>query len=633
MINISDNMKSKISIGICGFTRRIGVVALLMMISLGAMAESVQFVASAPRVVEVGEQFEITFTVNAQPSGFRPPEFKGLNLLGGPSTSSSSSVQFINGKVTQNTTFSYTYYFSANTPGTYTFDPAKATLDGKSYVSNSITIEVAGKASNAARQSSNNNQQQGQAQQSQQPQQDVVEESGGDDFFVRAVVDKTSISRGEHIVATIKLFSKYSISSIENVEYPSFGGFYRQDVETPQLSKLEKEVVNGQVYYTGVLQKMVLFPQKNGEIVIEPFSLQAVLQITMRNRSRSVWDDFFGPQVREVRKKVKSKPVRISVSPFPAGAPADFKNNGGSYTFSATVNKNTVKTNDAVNLKVVIAGSGNIKLIEPCDIKFPSDFETYDPKVSVSSQVTTAGVKGSKTFEYLVIPRHAGDYTIPSFSFSYYDTKAKQYKTLSSGDINIKVEKGANDNSVEVVSGIDKQDIKFIGKDIQFIKTQTPSFRKKGEYIFGSALFILGYLLPLLLFIVAVIVGRKKIKENANVRLVRNKRANKIAQKLLREAKTSLNSNNGEQFYEFVLKAMWGYVSDKLGIPVAKLSRDAVTEYVQNLQLDEQVVAKFISVVDRCEMARYAPTGGSAEMQQVFDDAAEAITTIEQHYK
>ncbi len=625
-------MKSVIPIAFDGLIKkRMSLLALLLILSLSIMAENIQFVASAPRVVEVGEQFEITFTLNAQPSGFRPPEFKGLNLLGGPSTSSSSSVQFINGKVTQSTTFSYTYYFSANNPGTYTFDPAKATVDGKSYMSNSITIEVAGK-NNTTRQSNASNQQQNQTQQSQQSLSDV-DDSGSDDFFVRIIVDRNSISRGDHIVATIKLFSKHSISSIENVEYPSFGGFYRQDIETPQLSKLEKEVVNGQVYYTGVLQKMVLFPQKNGEIVIDPFSLQAVLQIVMRNRSRSVWDDFFGPQVREVRKKVKSNPVKISVSPFPAGAPADFKNIGGSYTFSATVNKNTVKTNDAINLKVVIAGSGNIKLIEPCDIKFPADFETYDPKVTVSSQVTTAGVKGSKTFEYLIIPRHAGEYTIPSFSFSYYDTKLKQYKTLSSGDINIKVEKGANDNTVEVVSGIDKQDIKFIGKDIQFIKTQTPSFRKKGEYIFGSALFILGYLLPLLLFIVAVIIGRKKIKENANIRLVRNKKANKMAQKLLKEAKTSLHDNNGEQFYELVLKAMWGYVSDKLGIPVAKLSRDTVTEYVQNLQLDEQVVVKFISVVDRCEMARYAPTGGSAEMKQVFDDAVDVITKVEQHYK
>ena len=480
-------MNSIISIGFNGFRKRMGLAVFLLMMSLCAMAENIQFVASAPRVVEVGEQFEITFTVNAQPSGFRPPEFKGLNLLGGPSTSSSSSVQFINGKVTQNTTFSYTYYFSANNPGTYTFDPAKATVDGKSYVSNSITIEVAGKASNAARQSNANNQQQNQAQQPQQTQQSqqAVDESGGDDFFVRVVVDKTSISRGEHIVATIKLFSKYSISSIENVEYPSFGGFYRQDVETPQLSKLEKEVVNGQVYYTGVLQKMVLFPQKNGEILIDPFSLQAVLQITMRNRSRSVWDDFFGPQVREVRKKVKSKPIKISVSPFPAGAPADFKNNGGSYTFSATVNKNTVKTNDAVNLKVVIAGSGNIKLIEPCDIKFPADFETYDPKVSVSSQVTTAGVKGSKTFEYLVIPRHAGEFTIPSFSFSYYDTKLKQYKNCFLPEILIlRLKKAPTTIPLRLFRGIDKQDIKFIGKDIQFIKTQNSVHSRKRESTF-----------------------------------------------------------------------------------------------------------------------------------------------------
>lgn len=591
-------------------------------------AENIQFTASAPRVVEVGEQFEIIYTITAQPAGFRPPEFKGLSLLGGPSTSSSSSVQFVNGKVTQSTSISYTYYFVANNPGTFTFDPAKATVDGKNIMSNGLTLEVVGKAQGGGQQ-----QQQNQSRTNTQPSatsQEGAIEPGGDDLFVRVLTNKTTLYQGEYLIATMKLYSRVSLSGIDKVDYPTFNGFFRQDIETKPLQQLTKENVNGQVYGTGELQKMVLFPQKSGTLTIDPFSMQAVVQIPVKNSRRSVFDDFFGPQVREVRKSVASKSIQIKVLPLPPNAPASFKGAVGNFTFKAALDRNKVKTNEAINLKITISGNGNLKVIEPLKLNFPSDFETYDPKVTVNSTTGLSGVNGTKTFEYLIIPRHSGTFSLEPVEFSYFDSKSKQYKQITSEPMEITVEKGADEGVSTVVSGVSKEEVKFIGKDIQFIKTKTPNFSPKGVFLFGSLNFYLAYLIPALLFIIAVILWRKRIKTNANVVAVRNKKAGKIAQKRLKDAHVFMKDNNREGFYEYILKAMWGYISDKLNIPASELSRDRIVELAAQKNIEDEQLQRFFKVVDHCEFARYAPSEGSGELANIYNESIDIISKIEQ---
>jgi hypothetical protein len=594
-------------------------------------ADNIQFTASAPRVVEVGEQFEITYTLNAEPTGFRPPEFKGLSLIGGPSRSNSTSIQYINGKVTQNVTYSYSYYFTATKPGTYTIDPAKATVDGKSYLSNALTIEVAGGGSGSSAGASSA--QSAPAKGNSSNQDEVVAEAGNDDIFVRILVDRTNVYQGEHIVATIKLYSKLNISSIEKVDYPLFDGFFRQDIETPPLQKLEREVVNGQVYGIGVLQRMVLIPQKSGQITIDPFSLQATVQIPVSQRQRSIWDDFWGPQVKEVHKKIQSKPVKITVKPLPGNAPVNFKGAVGNYTFKVSLDKQNVKTNDAINLKVTISGNGNLKIIQPFDIKFPSDFETYDPKVSVNTKATLNGIEGTKSFEYLIIPRHSGTYKIPPIEFVWFDTQSKQYKSVSSEEFTINVEKSENEGKTTIVQGVDKEDVKFIGKDIQFIKIKANAFHPRGRYIVAAPLFWLLYLLSLLLFIIIVIALRRHITTNADTTAVKLKKANKIAVKRLQTANEYLAANKQEEFYENVLKALWGYLSDKFIIPTAELSRDKVYEVSAQHNIQGEIIDELMKIIDHCEFARYAPAQKSSEMKDVYDNAIEIISKIEQNFK
>jgi uncharacterized membrane protein len=603
----------------------------LLIFAFRANADNIQFTASAPKVVAVGEQFEVTYTITAQPSGFKPPEFKNFNLIGGPSTSSSSSVQFINGKVIQNSTYSYTYYFTANSPGAFAVEPAKATVDGKAYLSNAFSVEVVGNAKQGG--NPQGNKQNAQQNNQQGNKREIVAESGNDDIFVRVIIDRNSLYQGEHLIATIKLFSKLNISAIENVEYPAFTGFFRQDIETPPLRALEKENINGQIYATGVIQKMALFPQKSGEIIIDPFTLQCVVQMQVKGRQRSIFDDFWGPQVQESRKKIKSTPLKVTVKPLPYGATASFHGAVGNFTMKAAVDKTDVKTNDAISLKVTVSGNGNIKMIEPFDIKFPTDFETYDPKVAINASTTANGVAGSKTFEYLIIPRHSGNFKIPAIEFTYFDTQLKQYKTLSSNEIDIAVQRGANESATTVVSGVSKEDVKFIGKDIQYIKNQVPDFKKKGEFIFGSIQFWMYYIVSLVVFVILVIFWRNRIRENANILIVRNKRANKVARKRLQDAHLHMRDNKSEEFYEYILKALWGYMSDKLSIPVSELSRDKVKDEIGNRNIDDQLVQQFMHILDTCEFARYAPSESPLQMEHVYNEAISVITKIEQNIK
>jgi hypothetical protein len=605
------------------------IIFTVFVATLIAKADDIQFSASAPKVVGVGEQFEVTYSVSAQPSGFKPPVFKNFNLLGGPSTSSSSNIQIVNGKVYQNVSFSYTYYFNASTPGSYTLEPAKATVDGKTYSSNSLTIQVSGNAQQGGNQQGGGRQGNSQSQGAEN--QVNADQISNESIYIRVFVDRSNLYQGEHLVATIKIFTKFDISELVNLEYPSLNGFFRQDIETPN-ARLSKENVNGQVYYTAIINRFVLFPQKTGEITIDPCTFDGVFQIPVRGRS--MFDEFFGPQAQPVRKKIKSLPVKIFVKPLPGVAPASYNGAVGNFSFKASLDKDHVKTNDAITLKLVVSGNGNLKVIEPLQIKFPSDFETYDPKVTVNTTVATTGVKGSKSFEYLIIPRHSGNFKISPIEFSYFDTQSNQYKTLSSSEVQITVDKGPNDNAnSNVVSGVDKEDVRFIGKDIQFIKINQPEFSKKGSFLLGSLGFWLSYIISFLVFIVIVVLLRKQIKENANLLKVRNKRANKVAIKRLKDAHLFMKDNKKEEFYEYILKALWGYMSDKLSIPVSDLSRQKINEETANRNIDAGSIQKFLEIIDTCEFARYSPSEGVSQMDAVYADAIQVMSKIEQQMK
>jgi hypothetical protein len=447
-------------------------------------------------------------------------------------------------------------------------------------------------------------------------------------IFIRIFADKKNVMQGEYLTVTVKLYSKLNITSIDNVEFPTFEGFFKQDIETPPIRSLERENVNGEIYGTGVLKKFILIPQKNGELKINPMTLDCNVQ--QQVRSRGVFDDFFGPSVQTVPVKLKSKPVTINVKPLPANTPESFNGAVGKFTFDAKLDKKKVKTNDAITLKINISGNGNIKLIDAPKINFPPDFDTYDPKVTLNTSATNGGVSGSKIFEYLLIPRNPGEFNISPVAFTYFDVASNQYKTLSSGEFDITVEKGAETQATSVVSGLAKEDVKFIGKDILFIKTNNFSLSKINTFFFGSIWFYLIYIVGIILFAVVVWMRRRIIRQNANVAFVRNRMADKFASKRLKQANIHLKANAKEQFYEEVLKAIWGYLSDKLNISLSELSRDTARDILEKRNVDEQTVQLFIQIVDNCEYARYAPASSEITLHEDYDKAIELITKLQQ---
>ncbi|KPK85155.1 MAG: hypothetical protein AMS27_08130 [Bacteroides sp. SM23_62_1] len=596
------------------------ILHFLFITCFTAAAQDVTFTADAPRVIEVGEQFRLTFTLNARPSSFTPPDITNFYVLSGPNQSTSTSFQIINGKSSQSITISYTYYLQATTQGTFTIGPATAVVDRKEYTTDPVTVEVVGGQKPSPTP-------QDQPAQSTQPQ-----ELPDEDLFVRVITDKKSVYQGEHIIATLKIYTRLAITGFGSNEMPDFSGFWSQDIETPTQINLQRENVNGVIYNTGVIRKVLLFPQKSGEIIIEPFKLETYVRQQV-STPRSIFDDFFGPSYTNVSKMLESDPVKIIVKPLPSGQPATFSGAVGSMHINASVDKANVKTNDAVTLKFTVRGNGNLKLVESPKIDFPPDFDTFDPKVTTNISNTLNGQTGSKTFEYLLIPRHPGNYRIPPVMFSYFDPAKNDYYSLQTGEFMMAVEKGEEEEAVSVVSGLSKEDLKILGSDILFIKSGHFKLFRTGKTLFGSPAFYLVYASSLLLFIFIVLFRRAHIRKQQNIELLKNRKASKVARKKLRQASQYLKQNLKEEFYEALLKAFWGYLGDKLNITASALSRDTASRNLSSYIDDADLINRFIRVIDDCEMARYSPQSGTEQMDTLYSEAMKVITKMEHNLR
>ncbi len=587
-----------------------------------ASADQVRFVMSAPNAVSTGSQFRLTFTVNENGSKLQLPDLSNFEVLMGPSTAQSTSIQMINGQTTQSVSFSYTYILRAKSEGTFTIRPASIEVNGKVYESNSLQIQVV--------KGEPQQQQQAQPQGGMDDQQMPSSEIDKKDLFVRVVFSKSSVYKGEQLIATIKLYANPNLplTGFQEVNLPTYEGFYTQDIEIPQQINFQREVYNDRIYQVGILKKTVLFPQQVGRIVVQPFSLTCLVQ--QRVRPRSFFDDFFNG-LRTIPAKITSDAAAVNVRDLPT-APADFYGGVGNFTLASDISEKSVTTNDAVTLKLTITGNGNLRLIQIPKLNLPPDFEAYDPKADDNIRASEGGVSGSKTIEYLFQPRFEGDYTIAPVNFSYFDPSTGGFVNKSTPEYKLHVVKGSGDQT-NVVKSLRKEDVQLLGQDIRFIKQGHTSLVPRGYTFYGSGLFYFAYLGSAALFIVLYIVYRKKAMENANIALIRNKKANRMARKFLREAAGFLKNSQHEAFYESILKAFWGYLSDKLSIPVAELNRESAVEKLAQKKVDEVTINGFIQIIDQCEFARYSPSGGSEAMHSLYDEAENIISQIEKQIK
>ena len=605
------------------------IIALLAPLALWAQDPSIT--VSAKSQVAVGEQFRVAFEVNADGKHFTAPSFEGFTLVGGPMTSTSSSVQVINGSMSRSVTNTYAYILRAESEGDFTIGSASIKVDGAVVESKPFQIQVvAGAASSATTQQGG--QSSGQTQTQSQTNTNDPQVSG-QDLFVKVIPSKKSVYVGEPLVLTYKLYTRVSVNQLSVSNMPSYGGFWTKECES---QKQASEVVNGIQYTTYEIKKVVLVQQKSGKFTIEPMVVECVAQImTQRNNQ---WgndpfgffnDPFFSRGYANVPKTIQTSSINIDVKSLPVqGKPDSFDGAVGDYNFTAKVDRDELNTNDAFTLTMTISGKGNVELANLPRPVFPPDFEVYDPKITSSVDVTSQGLSGTKKAEYLVIPRRAGNFTIPSVEFSFFNPAKDAYTALSSPQMNISVAKGAAGDAGGVYAST-QEGIKYLGSDIRHIMTEKSGLRIANTHFFASVPYFLILAAMLVVFLIVWALVSKNRRFKQDTLKVRNKQATKVAKGRLKNAYTYLKNNDQDHFYEEMSQALWGYISDKLGIERSVLSMETVKEAMMSKGMAETLADEFVDTLNTCEFARFAPGDAASKMQGLYEKGLEVIMKVE----
>lgn len=614
-------------------TKRIGLIALMFLSILTvSAAKDVTFTAQAPKAVVAGDNFRLEYTVNASNAKkMRMASVEGFQVLAGPSTSTRSSTSIINGKIESSSTVTYTYVLVGEEEGEFTIPGATVEVGGETYTSNSLKIKVLPQdsQSQSASQQSRQRQQQN-ATQSQPSQGSGSGNISNSDLFMRAIVSKTRVYEQEALLLTFKVYSLVNLRSLSN-KMPDLKNFHVQEVELPQNKEFELEHYNGRNYQTLVWSQYVLFPQQSGDLEIPATSFEGV--VAQAIESNDIFDMFFnGGRYVETKKELTTNPVTIHVDALPAGKTSAFMGGVGDFSISSSISTENLKANEAVTVTVVISGTGNMKLVKTPELKYPQDFDIYDPKVDNRFSLKTTGQSGNKVFEYLAIPRHAGQYVIPAVEFQYFDVASKSYKTLKTQEYTLNVEKGEGSEASTVSGYVSKEDLKFVGQDVRFHNT-TGKLIQPGNMFFESYMFWILLLLPLFILMLLVIMYRKRIKDTTNVVQTKRKKANSVATKRLKTVRKLMTENKKDEFYDETFKALCGYVGDKLSIPVAELSKDNIASQLRERGVNEQIINQLTQLISDCEFARYAPGDDSGRMDQIYNESAAVIGQMENSIK
>ena len=613
--------------------KRLLHILILVAFSVSTFADEVSLRVSAPSTVEVGGKFRVQFTVNTQNvSHFSAPDFKGFEVIYGPATSSQSSFQMINGRTSQSSSIIYTYVLLAGNSGTFTIGSASVQVDGKTVKSKPVQVRVlsggaggAGGSSNGG--GSNGSGNYGGGQSSSAPSASSSNISAKD-LFMTATASRTSVHEQEAILLTYKIYTLVDLTQLDG-KLPTLDGFQIQEIPLPRTKEFSIEQYNGRNYRTVTWSQYLLFPQKSGKLTIPSITYEGV--VITRNRNLDPIEAFFNGQsgYSEVKRKITTPTLTINVSPLP-NKPEGFSGAVGKFSVSSSISTKEVDANEAVTLKISVQGSGNMKLISTPEVQFPKDFETYDAKVNDNFQLTRSGLSGSKDFEYLFVPRHPGTYEIPASEFIYFDTESRSYKTIKTEAYTLKVNKGKGGagQSVSNYSG-QQQDVQQLNQDIRFIKKGDVDLHQPGDTFFGTWKCWAAYILPFLLFVIAMVLGRKQMKANANVAHLRGKKANKVALKRMKTAKKLLDAHDTGKFYDEVLRALWGYVGDKFNMSQESLNKENIEQSLTSRQVPDEQIQQFMKVLNDCEFARYAPGDVNENMENVYNSAISAISKME----
>lgn len=602
--------------------RLLGLLSLLFLQSV--IAEEASFTASVNKSrVAVGEQFQLSFTINTNASNFNAPDLNNFIVYSGPNQS--SSMQIINGSVSQ--TISINYILAAKSEGKYTIGAGSIKVGSKVLSTKPIVLEVVkGSASQS---------QQGGGSNARNNSNGAYPEDVESNIFMNATVSKSKVYQGEQLLVTFKVYTRLNIVDNALSKAPSFNGFWSEEVPNPtRQSELHAEVLDGIQYQVAEIKKTILIPQRSGSLTIDPLEMEVVTRVKSKSRNNNFFDQFFGGGYQDVKLSIASKPIKIEVMPLPEkGRPENFNGAVGQLNIEASIKNNELKTDEGCNLTYTISGKGNLKLLEAFKLKLPADIETYDPKISDKISVSIDGVKGSRTFDYLLIPRFAGNFTIPALSFSYFDPQKGQYVILPSNDFQLKVAKGQNSDGMTISRGTEKEDVKQLGNDIRYIKTNLPLFVHKHNALFGSSFFWILIVIPVILYLLFLIWFRKYKKETSDIQGTNKRKANSMAQKQLKLAHEFLQKNEYNAFFDEVFKAIYGYLGNKLSLSVADLNKDKIKSQLKSKQVEDKDVAQLLDLLEICEFARFAPVKDDKKMREAYDKSVELISILESKLK
>lgn len=593
---------------------------------------------SAKRQVMVGERFQVVFEANAEGRNFQAPSFEGFNVLGGPFTSSSSSVQIVNGSISRTTKNTFTFALQAAQEGTFRIGSASLTVKGNKVSSEPFEIKVVpddGSYSAPSGGGNNGSQQGGASQNTSDPQ------VSGKDLFIKVVPSKKSVYVGEQVVLTYKLYTRIPVSSLSVSRSPSYAGFWTKDITDNTGGNLRQssEYINGVEYTTAEIQKIILVPQRGGSFTLEPMVIECVAQVRTQNNKRQsndpfdifFNDPFFNRNIANVRKELSTNSLTVEVKNLPDnGKPASFVGAVGDYSFKTDIDKTQLKTNEAFTLSLTVTGTGNIELLQLPEPTFPPDFEVYDPKITISTNNTANGMSGTKKAEYLVIPRRAGSFNLTPVEFSCFNPSRGTYSSTTSEAYTIQVEKGQGSESEEVsIFASNQEGIKYLGSDIRHIMTGNPRLKPIHSAFFGTVPYFIVLLALLLVFVIALLLSKKREQLKQDNAANRNRKADKVARGRLKKASQYLKVKDQENFYVEMSQALWGYIADKLAIERSKLSMDTVSETMKGKNVPDDLTQQFVDTLNNCEFARFAPGNAEEKMDDLYRRGIEVITKAE----
>lgn len=598
--------------------KRSSIFLICLFIACACFSQVIR--VSAPSRVEAGENFRVSFKVTTQDvddfrSGLHSTDV--VEVIAGPYTSSESSFQMVNGHTSSSSSITYTYTLYAAKSGVYNIPAAHARVGGKQISSSPAKVTVVGLAQGRG----NNSPKMHEDDNYQSHMRAAGSAISGRDLFIKVSANKKKVYEQEPILLTYKVYTLVDLTQLEG-KMPELTGFHTQEIPLPQQKSFHIERVNGKPYRTVTWSQYVMYPQMTGKMEIPSITFKGI--VVQQNRSVDPFEAFFngGSGYVEVKRNIVAPSIKIDVLPLPQ-KPANFSGGVGKFNISAQLNKNELKAGDPLSLRIVVGGIGNLKLIKQPVVNFPKDWDKYDPKVTDKTKLTSNGLEGNMIYDILAVPRNQGHYTIPPIELTYYDTSLNQYKTIKTQSFEIEVAKGDGSRSSVVDYSKDQP------KDIKDIKKGDAELHSVDNFFFGSIGYLMSLLIPFVAFVALLVIFRKRAIDNADLVKMKGKKANKIATKRLRQANKLMLAGKSNEFYDEVLRALWGYVGDKLNMPAEKLSRENISEKLQSHNVDDNTISKFVSAIDDCEMMRFAPGDPEGNMNKTFESAMTAIMEIE----